>query len=193
MKTTVEEIIKIRKPRPDHPVIEEINSRFSPRHFLDKEIRINDINSIFEAARFAPSGWNYQPWYFYWSKKGERSFKKIVTCLGEYNRYAESASVLVIGCFIKQFKGKKSYYRHDLGAAVMSLVLQAQHLGYYSRQMGEFNKNKLVKLLSIEKTHNPFVIIAIGKLGEYKNIDKEILERELIPRPRKKDFVKKLD
>lgn len=193
MKTKIEEIIKIRKPKPDYPVMEEINNRFSPRHFLNKKIGGNDINSIFEAARFAPSGWNYQPWYFYWSKNGERSFKKIISCLGKYNRYAESAAVLVIGCFIKQFKGKKSYYRHDLGASVMSLVLQAQHLGYYSRQMGEFNKSKLVKLLSINKTHHPFVIIAIGKIGEYKNIDESILKRELIPRPRKKDFVKKLD
>lgn len=193
MKTTVEEIIKIRKPRPDYPVMKEIANRFSPRHFLADEIGSNDINSIFEAARFAPSGWNYQPWYFYWSKNGEKSFKKIVTCLGKYNRYAESASVLAIGCFIKQFKGKKSYYRHDLGAAVMSLVLQAQHLGYYSRQMGEFSKSKLMKLLSINKTHNPFVVIAIGKLGEYKIIDESLLKRDLDPRPRKKDFVKKLD
>lgn len=190
---TTKEIIKIRKPRPDYPVMEEITHRFSPRHFLDNEIGIDHINSIFEAARFTPSGWNYQPWYFYWSKKGEQSFKKIINCLGKYNRYAESASVLVIGCFIKQLKGKKSYYRHDLGAAVMSLVLQAQHLGYYSRQMGEFNKIKLIKLLGIDKTHHPFTVIAIGKLGEYKNIDESILKRELIPRPRKKDFVKKLD
>ncbi|MFA6533031.1 MAG: nitroreductase family protein [Patescibacteria group bacterium] len=193
MKITTEEIIKIRKPSPNYPVIEEIANRFSPRHFLNKEIGTNEINSIFEAARFAPSGWNYEPWYFYWSKNGEQSFKKIIACLGKYNHYAESASVLVIGCFIKKFKGKKSYYRHDLGAAVMSLVLQAQHLGYYSRQMGEFNKNKLVKLLSIGKTHHPFVVITIGKLGEYKNIDSDLLKRELDPRPRKKDFVKKLD
>lgn len=191
--TTPEEIIKIRKPRPDHPVISEIARRFSPRHFLDKGIRIDDINSIFEAARFTPSGWNYQPWYFYWSEKGRQSFNKIVSCLGKYNQYSESASVLIIGCFIKKFKGRKTYYRHDLGAAVMSLVLQAQHLGYYSRQMGEFDKSKLTKILNINKTHHPFVVIAIGRLGDYKKIDKDLLKRELDPRPRKKDFVKKLD
>lgn len=188
-----EEIIKIRKPRPDYPVMKEVSDRFSPRHFLDIEIETDEINSIFEAARFAPSGWNFQPWYFYWSKKGGLLFKKIVACLGKYNQYAGSASVLVVGCFIKQFKGKKSYYRHDLGAAVMSLVLQAQHLGYYSRQMGEFNKNKLIKLLTINKAHNPFVIIAIGKLGDYKKIDNELLKRELELKPRKNDFAKKLE
>ena len=191
--TTQEEIIKVRKPRPDHPVIKEIANRFSPRHFLSEEINIDDINSIFEAARFAPSGWNYQPWYFYWSKNGERSFIKMVACLGKYNRYAQSASVLVVGCFIKQFKGKKSYYRHDLGAAVMSLVLQAQHLGYYCRQMGEFDESKLKELLTFDKEHHPFVIIALGKLGDYIRIDKNLLKREMEQKPRKKDFVKKLD
>ena len=191
--TTADEIIKIRKPQPDYPVIAEIANRFSPRYFLDKEVRIDDINSIFEAARFTPSGWNFQPWYFYWTKKGDVSYKKIISCLTKYNRFAKTAPVLIVACFIKKFKGRKTYYRHDLGAAVMSLVLQAQHLGYYSRQMGDFNKNKLVKLFNVDINHFPFVIIALGKLGDYKKIDNKLLERELDPRPRKKDFVKKLD
>ncbi|MBI5122482.1 nitroreductase family protein [Candidatus Roizmanbacteria bacterium] len=190
---TQKEIIKIRKPRPDYPVIDEIANRFSPRYFLDKKVGIDDINSIFEAARFTPSGWNFQPWYFYWTKKGDASYDKIISCLTKYNRFAKTAPVLIVACFIKKFRGRKTYYRHDLGAAVMSLVLQAQHLGYYCRQMGDFNKNKLVKLFNIDINHFPFVIIALGKLGDYKNIDDKLLERELDPRPRKKDFVKKLD
>lgn len=193
MKITANEIIKIRKPRPDYPVIKEIADRFSPRYFLDKKVKENDINSIFEAARFTPSGWNYEPWYFYWTKKENRSYEKIISCLTKYNRFAKTAAVLIVACFIKKFEGKKTYYRHDLGASVMSLVLQAQHLGYYCRQMGDFNKNKLVKLLEIDKVHHPFVIIALGKLGNYKNIDDRLLRRELDPRPRKKDFVRKLD
>jgi len=190
--TTADEIIKIRKPRPDYPVIAEVTNRFSPRYFSDKKVGIDDINSIFEAARFAPSGWNFQPWYFYWTKKGDTSYNKIISCLTKYNRFAKTAPVLIVACFIKKFKGRKTYYRHDLGAAVMSLILQAQHLGYYCRQMGDFNKNKLVKLFNIDINHFPFVIIALGKLGDYKNIDDKLLERELDPRPRKKDFVKKL-
>ncbi len=191
--TTADEIIKIRKPQPDYPVIAEIANRFSPRYFSDKKVGIDDINSIFEAARFAPSGWNFQPWYFYWTKKGDASYDKIISCLTKYNRFAKTAPVLIVTCFIKKFRGRKTYYRHDLGAAVMSLVLQAQHLGYYCRQMGDFNKKKLVKLFDIDINHFPFVIIALGKLGDYKNIDNKLLERELDPRPRKKDFVKKLN
>lgn len=192
MAIKIDNILKIRKPKPHHSVIKEISERFSPRHFSFEPIPDDHINSIFEAARWAPSGWNFQPWYFYWAEKGTKSFEKIVSCLGEYNRYAERAPVLIIGCRIELVKGRKAYYHHDLGAAVMSLTFQAQHLGYYSRQMGEFDEEKLSKLLKIDKSHKPFVIIAIGKIGDYKNIDEALLKRELDPKPRKVDFVKKI-
>src|SRR3989339_468701 len=192
MKITADKIIKIRKPRPDYSVIKEIANRFSPRYFSEDVVKENDINIIFEAARFAPSGWNFQPWYFYWAKKKDKSYNKIVSCLTRYNQFAKTAPILIVACFIKKYLGKKSYYRHDLGAAVMSLVLQAQHFGYYTRQMGEFNKKKLIRLLNIEKAHNPFIIISLGKLGDYENIDKSLLKRDLDPRPRKDDFIKKI-
>lgn len=192
MINTKQKIFNIRKPRPRYPVINEIKNRFSPRHFSSEPIPDDHVNSIFEAARWAPSGWNFEPWYFYWAKKGTRPFEKITSCLGEYNRYAEKSPVLIVACYIEKVKGKKAYFRHDLGAAVMSLTLQAQHLGYYTRQMGEFDEEKLVKLLSIDQSHRPFVIIALGKIGDYKIIDEALLNRELDPKPRKEDFVKKL-
>lgn len=186
-------IIKIRKPKPDHPIMKEISDRFSPRYYSDKLVTTKDINSIFEAARFAPSGWNFQPWYFYWGEKGTKSFEKIASCLGKYNGFARTAPILIVACFIKKAKGKKSYYRHDLGAAVMSLVLQAQNLGYYCRQMGKFNADKLKKIISFDSEHHPFVVIALGKLGNYENIDEGLLKREMEIKPRKNEFVKKLD
>lgn len=192
MKITAKEIIKLRKPQPKYPVIKEIADRFSPRYFAEDKVKTNDINSIFEAARFAPSGWNFQPWYFYWAEKGSNSYDKIFSCLTKYNKFAQTAPVLIISCFIKKFKGEKTYYRHDLGAAVMSLVIQAQHLGYYCRQLGMFKKNKLIRLFNLSKEHHPFVIIALGKLGDYKNIDDKLLKREMDLKPRKSDFVKKL-
>lgn len=192
MKATKNEVFKARKPKPDYSVIKEIEERFSPRHFSSQPIPEKDVNSIFEAARWAPSGWNFEPWYFYWSEKDTPSFDKIVSCLGKFNRYADKAPVLIVGCLIKKIEGKKAYYRHDLGAAVMSLVIQAQHLGYYTRQMGEFKEAKLKKLLNIYKSHFPFVVIALGRLGDYDKIDEALLKRELDPRPRKTDFVRKI-
>lgn len=187
-----EEVFNVRKPKPKFSVVKEISERFSPRHFSSEPIPKKDLNSIFEAVRWTPSGWNFQPWHFYWAEKGTGSFNKIVSCLGKYNHYAESAPVLIIACRMELVKGKKPYYHHDLGAAVMSLVLQAQHLRYYSRQMGEFDEEKIAKLLKIDKSHKPFVVIALGKIGDYKDIDEALLKRELDPKPRKEDFVKKL-
>ena len=184
-------IFAVRKPKPRFPVIREIGERFSPRHFSPNFISNKDVNSILEAARWTPSGYNFQPWYFYWARYGEPSFNEIIHCLAKYNRYAKNAAVLIIACFIKKIGGRKSYYRHDLGAAVMSLVLQAQNLGYYSRQMGEFNNKKLLESLVIDKEHHPFVIIALGRLGDYETIDSSLLKRELDPKPRKADFARK--
>ncbi|OGK13149.1 hypothetical protein A3C98_02885 [Candidatus Roizmanbacteria bacterium RIFCSPHIGHO2_02_FULL_37_15] len=192
MNNIRDKIFKVRKPKPNFPVFKEIKERFSPRHFSSESIPEKDLQSILEAARWTPSGFNFQPWYFYWAKHGEASFNKIVACLAKYNRYAKNAAVLIVACYLKKSQGKKSYYRHDLGAAAMSLVLQAQHLGYYTRQMGEFNNRKLLVSLAIDKEHHPFVIIALGRLGDYEMIDSSLLKRELDPRPRKKDFVKKL-
>ena len=192
MNNIRDKIFKIRKPKPNFPVFKEIKEKFSPRHFSSESIPEKDLQSILEAARWTPSGFNFQPWYFYWTRYGEPSFSKIIPCLAKYNRYAKNAAVLIIACYIKKTGGRKNYYRHDLGAAVMSLVLQAQNLGYYSRQMGEFNNKKLLASLVIDKKHYPFVIIAVGRLGDYETIDSSLLKRELDPKPRKADFAKEI-
>ena len=84
---TAEDIIKIRKPKIHYPVIEPIAHRFSPRHFLNEKIPDDILNSIFEAARHAPSGRNYQPWYYYWADKDSASYEKIVSCLPESDAF----------------------------------------------------------------------------------------------------------
>ena len=104
---TAEEIIKIRKATAGLFYYSEIADRFSPRYFSNEKIELNDINSIFEAARFAPSGWNFQPWYFYWTKRGANLIIKIISCLPKYNRFSKTAPILIIGCLIKESKGEK--------------------------------------------------------------------------------------
>lgn len=192
--TITDEIIKIRKPRPDYPVIKEIADRFSPRHFSNEKIPDEIIDSIFEAARLAPSGHNYQPWYFYWTRNTNKTFEKITSCFPLSNYWAKTAAVLIIACYTPIVDGKRDKYAlYDLGASVISLILQAQHLGIYARQIGKCNTRKLKKLLNFNKDHKPFVVIALGKIGDYKDIDDGLLKRELELKQRKKDFVKKLD
>jgi len=187
-------ILKVRKPKPRYPVIKEIEERFSPRFFSNKPVKQEDLNSIFEAARWAPSGHNHQPWHFFYTKKGSTSYNYLFPALNKYNQsWAKTAPLLILACaLIKDEKGQNPFAFYDLGASVICLILQAQSLGYYARQMGLFDEEKVKKIFKLNKNLEPFVIIALGKIGDYKNASKEIVEMELDPRPRKTNFVKEL-
>ena len=194
MTTTIKDIIKNRRPVPRQPIIKEIRQRWSPRFFSAKQIPLNHLKIIFEAARFTPSARNRQPWYFYIAKKGGDSYKKLFSSLYENNRlWAGSAPVLILACAeIKNEKGQNSFAFYDLGASVISLILQAQSLGYYARQMGLFDKDKIKKIMNLQENIEPFIIIALGKIGDYRKAPKAIVALDLDPRPRKKDVFKEI-
>lgn len=194
MVSIIDEILKIHQPRPRYKVISEITKRWSPRHYSDEIIPIKDINIIFEAARWAPSAHNHQPWYFYFAKKGTDAFNKLFSTLDKYNQsWAKTAPLLILACVITtNVEGKNIYAFYDLGAAVLSLIIQAQSLGYYSRQMALFDKQKAKGFFKLEKNFEPYIIIAMGRIGDYKNVSKQVIDRELDPRPRKTDLVKEL-
>ena len=180
-------VFKIHKPKPRYPVINEIRQRFSPRFFASDQVKKEDLNSMLEAARWAPSGHNWQPWFFYIAKKGTEAYTNIFSTLEGYNQsWAHTAPLFILACYrTKNEKGENEYAQYDLGAAVLSLILQGQSLGYYGRQMGLFDKRKMKALMPLEKDMEPKVVIALGKIGDYTNAPKEIMETELDPRPRK--------
>jgi len=189
-----DKILKIHTPSPCYPVIKEIASRWSPRFFSDEDIPQKDLNSIFEAARFAPSAHNQQPWHFYFTHKKSRSYTKLFSTLSDYNKsWAKTAPVLILACAIEENKkGENIFAFYDLGAAVISLILQAQSLGYYSRQMALFDKEEVKKLFPITKNCAPYIIIAMGKIGNFDKAPQEIINYELDPRPRKTAFAEEL-
>ena len=76
MNKLLDNIIKIRKPRPEYKILSEIGNRFSPRHYKNQQIPPKDIKTIFEAARWAPSGHNDQPWTFFYTDKKSKNYTK---------------------------------------------------------------------------------------------------------------------
>ncbi|MFH1608961.1 MAG: nitroreductase family protein [Patescibacteria group bacterium] len=192
-KINTKKIIEFKKTRLKFPITEELATRFSPRFFKEDKIDSRILDSIFEAARWAPSAYNYQPWYFYWTQKNSAFYKKIFSCLSERNEWAKTAPVFVVACYLKKREGHiNKFAQYDLGSSTMSIITQAQSLGIYARQMGLFNKEKLQSFLKISRDYVPFVVIAIGKIGDYKKIDKNLLERELQKRTRKVSISKKI-
>lgn len=188
--TTTDQIINIKKPKLKADIIDVLKNRFSPRVFSDEEISNKDLSSIIEAAHWAPSSYNRQPWFFYVAKRGGKGFEKIFSCLSESNYWAKKASYLLVGCYLDEDeKGKNNYGQYDLGQAVMSLVVQVQSLGYYSHQMGGFNKDMVKEVLNIQSPAFPWVVIAVGKIGDYSKADQILIDKDNKERKRKKDVM----
>ena len=192
-KITTKKIIEFKKTKLKFPIVKELKSRFSPRFFKEEKINNKILCSMFEAARWAPSAYNYQPWYFFWSQKDSAAYKKIYSCLSERNQWAKTAPILIIACYLKKREQKiNKFAEYDLGLAIMSIIIQAQSSGIYTRQMGLFDVKKLQKLLNISKDYVPLTILAVGKIGDYQKISQDLLERELQKRERKTNISKKL-
>lgn len=185
-------LLELKKIPVSPKVAQFFQNRFSPRFFQPSQIPEKDIQIIFQAVKLTPSSYNFQPWYFYLFQQENPKFKQIANLLIRQNRWAEKAPLLILACYLENSPyGKNDYAQYDLGQAVISLVYQAQILGYYSHQIAGFDRQK-AKLLVKDKNHIPFVIIALGKIGNYNKAPKEIIEKDYQPRNRKNDFVKTL-
>lgn len=112
-------------------------------------------------------------------------FEKLSETLMPGNVWAKQAPLLILACYIEESPfGKNTYAQYDLGQAVATLVYQAQMLGIYSRQMAGFDKQKAKELVK-DPSHQPFVLIALGRIGDYEKAPKEISEKDSKPRTRK--------
>ena len=192
MKKTLK-LIKIKESKTNLPINPVFKKRFSPRVFSSDKVKNKDLVIIFEAVRFTPSSYNRQPWYFYVAKKGTKFFEKLAGFLVKSNNWAKKATVLILACYIeKDDFGKNNYAQYDLGQAVATLVYQAQDLGYYSHQMAGFDKKKAKNIVK-NKNHIPWVMIALGKLGNYEKADEEILKKDFKKVERKKDIFSIID
>lgn len=172
-----------------HPVFAEIRARRSLRAYREQPVPAEAIKSLFEAARWAPSSNNEQPWvYLYATRAQPGLWDRIFDTLADGNKvWAKDAPLLVVAMVRKNFlrSGKANgSARFDLGAANALLALQATHLGLNVHQMGGFDKDKAVAHLNIPATHEPVVVLAIGYPGDADQLPANLKERETAPRER---------
>lgn len=173
----------------EHPVFEEIRERRSRRAYAHTPVSEDQIKSLFEAARWAPSSGNEQPWvYLYATKDQPELWNRIFDSLVEGNKiWAKDAPLLIVAMIRKNFlKNDKpnGSARFDLGAANAFLSLQATHLGLNVHQMGGFEKDKAISNLNIPGTHEPVVVMAIGYLRDGGDLPEPFKTRETAPRER---------
>ena len=171
---------------PIHPLIE---NRWSSRSFNEtQEVSNEDISSLIEAARWAPSSYNDQPWRFLISKRGDSNYELITKSLAEFNQLwapKASAYIVVVGA-TKRADGSPNYaYKYDCGQAVGFLTVEATHRGLMLHQMGGFDKQQLHQDLKIQEDLDVLVVIAIGYYEDNDQIQEPIKSLELTERVRK--------
>jgi len=152
---------------------------------------------MFEAARLAPSGRNNQPWFYYLIRRGTKAYETLKDCIPERNHWSLTAPVIIIACYdpFEKDKTPNKWAQYDLGASVISFILQAKELGYYCRQIGSYHCEKTQEVFNLPKNHIPFILITLGKIGtntEYFTANKTILEKELTPWFRKEEIFKEI-
>jgi nitroreductase len=180
----------------ESPVLDVIQQRRSRRAYSENPVEKDKINSLFEAARWAPSSVNEQPWIYLYATKDQTSlYAKIFDSLNESNKiWAKHAPLLVVSLIRKTHLRNDMpnlSARYDLGAANALLSLQAAHHGLNVHQMGGFSADKLRENLNIPNQYEPVVVMAIGYPGDVQLLPEHLKVRELAPRERylRQEFV----
>jgi nitroreductase len=181
----------------DPTILEVIQARRSRRAYSNQPVEAEKINALFEAARWAPSSVNEQPWlYLYATKDQTELWHKIFDALNEGNKvWAQNAPLLIVSLVRKNFIRNdipNQSARYDLGAANAFLSLQAAHMGLNVHQMAGFNGLGLKENLNIPDMYEPVVILAIGYAGDVQMLPDHLKARELAPRERylRQEFVR---
>ena len=174
----------------DAPVHELIKNRWSPRAFAEKPVERPVLRSLFEAARWAPSSNNEQPWaYLVATKDDAENFAKMLGVLVEFNaNWAKDAPVLALSvAHLKTNRdGKPNRVAvHDVGSATAQLTFEANTRGLLVHQMAGFDAEKARQTFAIPPDWEPVAAIAIGYPGNPESLPDKLRERELAPRTRK--------
>ena len=174
----------------DVPVHELIKNRWSPRAFSDKAVPAEILRSLFEAARWAPSSNNEQPWTYLIATKDEAdNFAKMLAVLVEFNaNWAKNAPVLALSvAHLKtQREGKPNRVAlHDVGTATAQFTFEANSHGLLVHQMAGFDADKARQTFAIPPDWEPVTAIAVGYPGDPGSLPEKLRERELAPRTRK--------
>jgi nitroreductase len=187
----VESWLELKRARTDYPVHPLIQQRWSPRAFADRPVEREKIASLFEAARWAPSSYNEQPWRYLLGFRGEGdAFERLARCLVEANqRWAPKAPVLFLACTRLRFfqTGKPNRHAfHDVGLSLAHLMLQATSMGLYVHLMAGFDPSRARDEFWIPQEFEPVVMGAIGYLGDPAQLPELLREKELAVRERRR-------
>lgn len=189
MPTTPEAVEKLKQAPAVDGVEPLILRRWSPRAFADRAVSPQNLKALFEAARWAASSYNEQPWRFVVGRRGDEAYQKIFDSLVEFNQgWAKSAPVLLASFASKNFSHNSTPNRHalhDTGAATATLAIEATALGLHAHSMAGFDAEKLRSAFHVPADFEAGAVTAVGYLGDPNSLPEGLLKQETSPRQRK--------
>lgn len=185
-----------RDAKPDHPIHELLVKRWSPYAFSDRRVSDEDICALFEAARWAPSSYNEQPWSFILATQQDPGeFDRLASCLVEANQvWARQAPVLAVSVARLNFArngNPNGCAQHDVGLAVAQLTVEATARGMVVHQMAGIVPDIVRANYQLPEGCQPLTGIAIGYAGDVQKLPDSLQDRDRAERTRKPlaDFV----
>ncbi len=187
LQTEIEEAGAGKEQYPLHHLL---SKRRSTRAFSDQPVEPEKLFSILEAARWAPSASNMQPWRFIVARKEQaEDYNRLANLLVEGNKlWAEKAPVLILSVaqVVNPVTQKVNRFAlHDVGQAAANLTVQATSLGISVHQMGGFYADRASEVLNVPAGYEPVAMIALGYEAPVESLPQNLIERELSPRVRK--------
>jgi len=183
-------VVMEKSAETQYPIHDLLRRRWSPRAFSDRRVDPAIMRSLLEAARWAPSSYNEQPWSFIVATKDDPvEFGRLLSCLVEGNiQWAQHAPVLMVSVARLSFEddGKPNRHAfHDVGLAVANLIVQATALGLVVHQMAGIFPDKIREPYGIPEGYEAVAGIALGYPGDPQSLPEGLRKRELAPRERK--------
>jgi nitroreductase len=184
------EVNKLKHAPHVEGVLPALLQRWSARSYADRDVPMDDLARVFEAARWAASSNNEQPWRFIVGVRNSETHEKIASVLAGFNKtWAPSAPVLILGVANTLFERNgtpNAYALYDLGAATSYLTLEAAELGLVTHQMAGFDHAAMRQQFGIPESYALGCVVALGYQGEPAALGNEtLIAREHLPRDRK--------
>ncbi|MFT4048147.1 MAG: nitroreductase family protein [Solimonas sp.] len=170
----------------DHPIDPVFLERWSPRAFTPDPITEDELLTLFEAARWAPSSYNSQPWRFVYARRGTAHWERLLGVLNEFNQsWAKHAAAIVVVASKKTMavpgkteEAPSHSHSFDAGAAWASLALQATQLGWQTHGMVGVDFARAAAELKIPDGYRLEAAIAIGRPGDKSQLPENLRARE---------------
>jgi len=181
----------LKKPaQTGDPIHQLITHRWSPRIFENRPVEPEKLRSLFEAARWAASSYNAQPWSFIVGTKDDpTNYQRVLDCFVEFNQgWAKSAPVLALSVATMKFghnNQPNGHAFHDVGQAAATLQIQAEELGLSVHQMAGIVPEKAREIFKIPAGYEVVAGFAIGYAGDPENLPEQLRGQEVAPRERK--------